>query len=538
MSIHKFEPRAVNAEPDFKLTKDGKLMHGPYQTTLFTTLNKALSGFVGNTGTFSASRMKVNRVVDFENLPDDLQKRYIASMRTQSDQVDVDGWLEMSGHKMLIMGNYIPASKKMKKTVLTKDAIEPKVHIDKSLNLSYDQFSRLYHTFHRGRASVCELKLLVDSMIDAGIRLVFRPPNQKGEPEYPAFQVTGCSRAELTPNFAWNAFYLVNPDTDKHYSVRHNDAACAVMWNQVNDPDSLLVQDLLRIHLEHPIGDKLGTPETTEKLEWLFDPTYNQVVRGYPFNINIYPFTGPGIDTPYINWRVENPRAMTVRDIDEPFNIRNLFDVVSRIEPLQDDHINGKLTRLYGEGPVVIGMVGVVGNFTGPQYIKHRMDEFNKLIQLTLDIRDKVEGSDSEKARRDAYYRNMAASMSEAREKEAARKARAAEERAAKAAQGEKPFTKTLPQIPTAKPFRRRQQTEEEKRKHEVHTKQKPIMTECFDKKQVREHEEAETRKAKQASDAMAKLESDVQKEIAAKTHYVPPPSKLSDFLDTALNLA
>jgi hypothetical protein len=511
-------------------------MHGPYQATLFSTVNMALSAFMDNTESCSAARMTVDRVVDFERLPANLQKHYVTCMRKQSDQIEVDGWLKMRGHKMLIMGNYLPASKKIKKTVLCKDAIKPNVRIDKSLNLSYDQFSRLYHTFHRGRSSVCELKLLVDSMIDAGIRLVFRPPNQNGEPEYPVFQVTGCSRAELTPNFAWNAFMLVNPDTDKHYSARRNDAACAVMWNQVEDPDSLLIQDLLRIHLERPIGDKLGTPETTEELQWLFDPTYNQVVRGYPFNINVYPFTGPGIDTPYINWRVENPRAMTVCN-DEPFNIRNLFDVVSHIEPLRDYHISGKITRLYGYGPVILGMVDVVGNFTGPQYVKHRMVEFHKLVQLTLDHRAEVAESDSEKARRDAYYRNLAASMSEDKEKEAARKARAAEERAAKAAQGEKPFTKTLPQLPTAKPFRRRQQTEEEKRKHEVHTKQKPIMSECFDKKQVREHEDAEARKAKEASDAMAKLESDVQKELAAKTHHVPPASKLSDFLDTALNL-
>lgn len=502
---------------------NGRKVFGPYNSNVFRLMNDALSKFVDSSSSLSASKMKVNRVVDFDALSTSAKQSYIKLMRKQTyNQCEVDGWLNLSGRKMIILGKYI--REEAKEQVQTKNSIQFDVKIDASLGLDFVQFERLFLTLNRAQSSACELKLLIDSMIDAGERLYFTPPivEEDGRLTTKSYRVIGADRAECWPIFAWNPFMLVDPKLDPNLGNRQNDAAFATRFGEIINPDKKLSQTLVRLNLE--------VPGKHEPMHWLFDPTYMQVQKNCSFNINVHPFQGPGLDIDYADPYSSRPSAISVLAEPQPFSIRDMFHVVNRIEPPPKE---GDLcVRLFHDPTVWMGMINVISIFTGTAYA------FEKLDLLMADIgcpHSDTKLNAFEQRRREAYYSHLSESLAEEKAKEQQRKERAAQSRAEAAAKGEKPFTVTLPQVGIEKPFRRRQQTQQDKLKHHVHTAQKPIMQACFDKKQVNEHDQAEERKAKEKHDGMAKLERDIQKEIAAKQHYVPAPAKLSDFVDSVL---
>lgn len=65
----------------------------------------------------------------------------------------------------------------------------------------------------------------------------------------------------------------------------------------------------------------------------------------------------------------------------------------------------------------------------------------------------------------------------------------------------------------------------------EVHRMQRPIRAARFDLKQQLEHAEAVERKAKARLAAAKKVEADASKEMAARTHVVPAPATVADFV-------
>jgi len=502
--------------PAHHYDSNGRKLFGPYNSNVFPLMNKGTSKFVENWASLSGAKMTVHKVVDFDALPTSARHSYIKIMRKQAyNQSEVDGWLKLSGRKMIILGTYIHEGSK--KETSFKDSIRHNVKIDASLGLDFFQFERLFLTFSRAQSSCCELKLLIDSMNDAGERLYFTPPASEK-----SYRVTGADRVECFPVFAWNPFMLIDATIDHNLGNRQNDAACAIRFMEILNSDKKLAQTLIRLNLE-VTGEH-------EPMHWLFDPTYMQVLKEYPVNINVYPAHGPGLDIDYADPYSSKPSAIRLLTEPQPFSIRDILHVVNRIEP---SPVEGDLcVRLFHDARVWMGMINVISIFTGTEYA------FEKLDLLMADIgvsRANGRLGTFEQSRRDAYYSHLSESLAEERAKEKQRKERAAQSRAEAAAKGEKPFTTTLPQLGTEKPFRRRQQTEEDKLKHQVHTAQKPIMQTCFDKKQANEHEQAEERKAKEKHDGMAKLERDVQKEIAAKQHFVPPAAKLSDFVNSVL---
>jgi len=92
-------------------------------------------------------------------------------------------------------------------------------------------------------------------------------------------------------------------------------------------------------------------------------------------------------------------------------------------------------------------------------------------------------------------------------------------ERALRAAQGEAPYTVTLPQIPKDRPTGRKR-TEAEEREHLVHVnpEQKSFRSRDFDARRDEAHADAVARRVRARADGLKKLVSDMDKEEAAAT--------------------
>lgn len=132
-----------------------------------------------------------------------------------------------------------------------------------------------------------------------------------------------------------------------------------------------------------------------------------------------------------------------------------------------------------------------------------------------------------------AYAAHLAAEQAEAREAEAARKQRALEARAKKDADGEAPYTVTLPQKGKQK-MHTRDVTELEARVHAVHIHpdQKAYRAAAFEAKQEREHLGAVARKARANASSLRMVEVEAGKREAAAGHTVPALPTIAEFVE------
>ena len=144
-----------------------------------------------------------------------------------------------------------------------------------------------------------------------------------------------------------------------------------------------------------------------------------------------------------------------------------------------------------------------------------------------------AEDSPHEKARKVAYYANLAASMAEEKTKEAERKERAAASRAARLAAGEAPYTVTIPRVGKQKATGRARTTEQQLVHQEhVSPRARILRKAAFDAKQAREHQEAEARRLRAEADDLKEFAANIAKDEAAASHHVPAGPTLAAFIN------
>lgn len=514
--------------PHHHLTKDGRKLFGPHSCNLEQLLSSANDLFRLNTNEETKSRLYITRVVDYDELSDKDKAVYDKLMRKQViRQIEVDGWHELNGRKILIMGKFIQEGV-AKHARLCVDCFHPNLDIDPSLGMTRDQFKRLYGSMHRATSSVLELKLLVDSMLDNGERIIFEPNLRLpgADVRDSVLRVVQCEKADTFPKFYWNPFVMICPDADPRFAHCKNDAAAAVMWNEVRNPSKPISQSTLFVEF---------VTRTGQKVQWLFDPTYSQILSNddVPYDRSVFTFPGPFLDERYYNSARLDLDPTEVQLFRKPegverFCLSRVEDVIEMMQPsllLKDDN-KDLLCFMYRTPRVIHGLFDVISVFCGSEFVDDRMLRF-----FNKNLSNVKNATRDEEARRSAYYANVAKEMQAQLEKDAKRKARAAFSRAEKAQRGELPFSTTRPQLPSAKSTRRRVPTEEERLKHAVKLKQKPIMTACFEKKQAREHSDAVKRKEAQRDQMVRTKESEAMKDEAARTHRVPEPPVVYDFV-------
>lgn len=509
--------------------RNGLPIYGPHTSGLFRLLNDATKAFHVNCASHVATMVKYSAVRAW---PDDpaAQRAILRTMHTQTIAAEqVDGWQQIGGLKCLLFGTYVPDRQRGPQPT-GLDAFAGDVHIDaelreKGLTIEILQQWWLHQT--RCKQVVCELKLLVDTLLDKGERLTIRlDDGMEGV-------VEDVVRDVLDPRFALNAYILIDA-SDRYNSTRKCEASGPLRWAEAANPTRGMSHDVLTAKLR--MHD--GTPATMT-----FDPTYRQIAGkclDSSHRLDVLPMIGGnGIDIEY-KYNAFDECGVVKRLIDDPrFTVRDIPLFLERVEPraLRDQATGtfcGNAASVYRHHNMVFSVLETIATFSGDYVIGQFFEEVTRATGRP----DPPTGSEppiseAERLCRRAYDAHAAAEYAERRAAELRRKERANKERALRREAAEPAFTVTRPQVPKEKPTGR-QRTADEQRVHDVHVMpdQRAIRAVAFLDKQDREHADKVAREAREHANGLAKLVSDMEKAEATARHVVPARATLNAHLE------
>lgn len=165
----------------------------------------------------------------------------------------------------------------------------------------------------------------------------------------------------------------------------------------------------------------------------------------------------------------------------------------------------------------------------------HLRNEEARQLQEQMNARDAPRRLAEAAAEAEALAARIAAVQAEeaavaAAENEEAKRRQAAIAAARAARPDVSEYQETLPGPSHRQPKERVDRPEpsmEEQLEHQHWAEEKPFRSAAFDAKQQAEHEAAVNRKAKAKSDAQRQLEAEIDKDMQARLHFVPPKPEL-----------